>query len=196
MADTQRTKSAILSLFADNVTGQVSAQDLRDFVVTVMESEFVNAGDFWANPQAKYTTTDKTARGAKEYSQYMGSDCSWMNIMYQEASTGYWMRANVSDSTQTGRLGVAMDSYTSDFSTAIIMTGRGMIYDSSFSTIFSELLGRPVYLDSGVPGSISIGATGNSELIVGYITNSDDAGGSAIGKWLFLGEACWAVRGQ
>ena len=46
MADVQRTRAAILALMADNVTGQISAQDLRDFIVTVMESEFVNPGDF------------------------------------------------------------------------------------------------------------------------------------------------------
>ena len=47
MADTQRNRSAILTLFADNVTGQISPQDLRDFVVTVMEAEFAYTGDFW-----------------------------------------------------------------------------------------------------------------------------------------------------
>ena len=36
MADTQRTRAAILNLFGDNVTGQISAQDLRDYVVTIM----------------------------------------------------------------------------------------------------------------------------------------------------------------
>ena len=36
MADTQRTRAAILALFADNVTGQTSVQDLRDYVVTIM----------------------------------------------------------------------------------------------------------------------------------------------------------------
>jgi hypothetical protein len=193
MADTQRTRAQILSLFADNVTGQISAQDLRDFAVTVMESEFANAGDFWAKPQAKFTTTDKSARGAKIYSQYIGSDCSFMNVMFQEASTGYWMRADVAASAKTGRLGLAMDSYTSDLSTGTILL-EGIVYDSSFSTVFSELLGRPVYLDSGVPGSISIGVTTNSLLIVGMITASDDHGGSAIGKWYFKPE--WKVAGQ
>lgn len=36
MADTRRTKAAILTLFADNTTGLVSPQDLRDFVVTAL----------------------------------------------------------------------------------------------------------------------------------------------------------------
>jgi len=195
LADTQRTRSAILSLFSDNTTGQISAQDLRDQTVTIMNPEFANEGDFWAKPQAKFTTTDKTARGWKEHSQYVGSDCSFMNIMFQEASTGYWMRADVENSTMTGRLAVAMDSYASDVSTAIMLM-EGEIYDSSFSTIFSELIGRPIYLDSGVPGSVSIGITDNSVLIVGYITASDNHGGSAIGKWYFVGPACWAVKGS
>lgn len=193
MSDTQRTRAQILALFADNVTGQVSAQDLRDFVVTIMESEFANPGDFFSKPQAKYITTDKTAKGYKEYSQYIGSDCSWMNIMYQDASTGYWMRADVADSTKTGRLGLAMDSYSSDVSTGEILI-EGIVYDSSFSTVFSELIGRPIYLDSGVPGSISIGQTANSELIIGWIQASDDHGGSAIGKFYFRPD--WAIRGS
>jgi hypothetical protein len=36
MADTRRTKAEILALFADNTSGNISPQDLRDFVVTVM----------------------------------------------------------------------------------------------------------------------------------------------------------------
>ena len=195
MADTQRSRAQILSLMADNVTGQISPQDLRDFIVTVMEEEFTNSGDFWAQPQPKYTLTDKTARGNKIYSQYIGSDVSWMNVLYVDQSTGYWMRADVADSTKTGgMIGLAMDSYASDVSTAVILL-EGEVYDSSFSTIFSELIGRPIYLDSGVPGSISAGITDNSELAIGYITGSDDHGGSAIGKWYFS-PSTWAVRGQ
>jgi len=193
MADTQRTRAAILSLFADNVTGQISAQDLRDFVVTLMESEFVNPGDFFTKPQAKYITTDKSAKGWIMYSQYVGSDCSFMNIMFQEASTGYWMRADVADSGKTGFLGLAMNSYTSDTSTAQILI-EGIVYDSSFSEVFSELIGRPVYLDSGVPGSISVGMTDNSVLVVGWIMASDNHGGSAIGKWYFKPD--WSVKGS
>jgi len=193
MADSQRTRAQILALMADNVTGQISAQDFRDFVVTVMESEFANPGDFFAKPQAKYTLTDKTARGQLEYSQYLGSAVSWMNIVYQDQSTGYWMRADVADSTKTGRLGLAMDSYASDYSTGQVLI-EGMVYDSSFSTIFSRLIGRPIYLDSGVPGSISIGQTDNSELVVGWIAHSDDVGGSATGKFYF--KADWSIRGS
>jgi len=195
MADTQRSRAQILSLYADNVTGQISPQDARDFIVTVMEEEFSNAGDFWAKPQAKYSLTDKTARGFKMYSQYIGSDVSWMNILYQDQSTGYWMRADVADSTKTGGLmGLAMDSYTSGASTATVLI-EGLVYDSSFSTVFSRLIGRPVFLDSGVPGSISAGITANSVLVVGYIAGSDNHGGSAIGKWFFRVND-WSARGQ
>jgi len=194
MADTQRTRASLLSLSADNVTGQISPQDYRDFMVTVMEQEFANPGDYWAKPQAKYTTTDKTARGAKMYSQYMASAVSWMNVLVRDQSTGYWMRADVADSTLTGGLLVlAMDSYAAGYSTAEVLV-EGMVYDSSFSTVFSRLIGRPIFLDSGVPGSISAGSTTNSLLGIGYIAWSDD-GGSAIGKWYFKPET-WAVKGQ
>lgn len=193
MADTQRTRAQLLSLHADNVTGQISPQDVRDFMVTVMEEEFANAGDFWAEPQAKYITTDKTARGAKMYSQYMASAVSWMNILVRDQSTGYWMRADVADSTLNGGLlALAMDSYAADYSTAEVLI-KGIVYDSTFSTVFSRKIGRPIYLDSGVPGSISAGKTAGSQLIVGYIAWSDD-GGSAIGKWYFKPET-WGVRG-
>jgi len=191
MADTQRTRAALLSLFADNVTGQISAQDFRDFQVTVMETEFANPGDFWAMPSTRGTLTDKTARGAKLYSQIIGSDCSWMNIMYLNTSNT-WMRADVNDSTMNGMLGIAMDSYTAATSTGIILLW-GMVYDSSFSTVFSGKVGRPIYLDSGVPGSISAGVTTNSQKIIGWIMGSE-GGESAIGKWLFQPER-WSIKG-
>jgi len=191
MADTGRGRAAILALLADNVTGQISAQDLRDFVVSVMEEEFVNFGDFWAMPQAKYITTDKTAKGFKMYSQYMGSAVSWMNVVYQDNSTGYWKRADLAVSATTrGILGLAMDSYASDYSTATILRW-GIVYDSSFSTVFSRYIGRVVNLDSGVAGSISVGVTTLSCFGVGWVAQSDTAN-SAIGKWFFAPD--WAIK--
>jgi len=195
MADVQRTRAAILSLMADNVTGQISAQDLRDFVVTVLESEFANPGDFWARPQAKYITTDKTAKGWKEYSQYIASACSWMNVLYQDNSTGQWMLADLAASAKNiGRLALAMDSYAAGYSTGVVLL-EGIVYDSSFSTVFSRKIGRPVYLDSGVPGSISMGLTTLSVKILGWVVNSDDNQYSAIGKWYFNGLGHWTAIG-
>jgi hypothetical protein len=193
MADTQRTRAQILALFADNVTGQISPQDLRDFVVTIMESEFANPGDFFARPQAKFITTDKTAKGWKEYSQFILSACSFMNVLYYNVSGGGWGLANVSASAQTGIVALAMDSYAAGISTGVVLK-EGIVYDSTFSTIFSQLIGRPVYLASGVPGSITVTKTTNSILILGAVCHSDDMGYSAIGKWYFKPE--WAVRGQ
>jgi len=47
MADTQRTLAALQALFADNTTGDISPQDLRDFLVSSMGgygSIYVNGG--------------------------------------------------------------------------------------------------------------------------------------------------------
>jgi hypothetical protein len=193
MADVQRTRAAILALMADNVTGQISAQDLRDFIVTVMESEFVNPGDFWALPQAKYTTTDRSMRGRMLYSQYIGSDVSFMNVLFMERSTGYWMRADASDSAHNGGLlALATDSYASGVSTAQLLL-EGIVYLSTLSTLFSRLIGRPIYLLSGVPGSVSTIMTTNSVVVVGWVMPSDNFGGSSIGKWYFRPD--WAVKG-
>lgn len=191
MADTQRTRAQLLALFADNVTGNISAQDLRDFLVTIMEEEFANAGDFWAQPSPMKITTDKTAKGWKTYSQIVGSDCSFMNIMHLTAS-GTWERADVADSTTTGVLALAMDSYSSDDSTAVMLM-KGIVYDSSFSATFSGFIGSAVFLASGAPGSIVVVSTTSSQIVLGYVEHSDD-GGTAIGKWRF-DPPVWSVKG-
>ena len=190
MADTQRTRASLLSLLADNVTGQISAQDLRDVLVTVMEEEFMNPGDFWKKPSVKRITTDKTAKGWIDYSQTMGSAVSFGNVLYLTAS-GNWKKANVATSGLTGVLGLAMDSYASGETTAKVLR-KGVIYDSSFSATFSGFIGKPVYLASGVAGSVTVTKTTNSALVVGWIEASD-GGEVAIGKYRFEPE--WAIRG-
>jgi hypothetical protein len=177
---------------ADNVTGNISAQDLRDLLVTIMEEEFMNPGDFWARPSPQLITTDKTAKGWKMYSQIVDSDCSFMNVMHLTAS-GTWERADVADSTTTGILALAMDSYTSDDSTAVMLR-QGLVYDSSFSATFSGFIGSAVFLGSGTPGSIAVVSTTNSQIVIGYVEHSDD-GGVAIGKWRFE-PPTWSVKGS
>jgi hypothetical protein len=190
MADTQRTRAALLALFADNVTGQISAQDLRDFTVTVMESEFSNPGDFWKQPSVKAITTDKTGKGWIDYSQIVGSDCSFGNVLYLAAS-GVWKKANVATSGTTGIVGLALNSYVAGDSTAQILR-KGVIYDSSFSAVFSGYIGKPVYLASGVAGSITVVKPTNSVLVIGWVEPSD-GGEVAIGKYRF--DPQWAIVG-
>lgn len=192
MADVARTRAAILALFADNNTGQISEQDLRDFVVTVMPDAFVYADDFFVRPSSKFITTDASAKGWKLYSQYVGSDVSFANVLYQDQSTGYWMRANVSASAENkGLLGLAMNSYASDYSTAEILL-EGVVYYSAFSTTFSRFIGKTLYLASGLPGSITTTVT-TSVRVVGIVMASE-AGESAIGKFYFKPDS-WGVVG-
>lgn len=40
MTDTIRTKSSILGIFPDNLSGEISPQDLRDFVVSVLADAY------------------------------------------------------------------------------------------------------------------------------------------------------------
>jgi len=56
MADTQRNKAALAALFADNTTGDISPQDLRDFLET-MHPGF---GSFYISTPAATSITDST----------------------------------------------------------------------------------------------------------------------------------------
>ncbi|RJX18973.1 MAG: hypothetical protein C4575_09355 [Desulforudis sp.] len=186
MADTQRTRAAILALFADNTTGQISAQDLRDFVVTVMESEFANPGDFWKQPDKANLATGDTAKGWIDYSCLIDSGCSFGNALALTPSNT-WRPANASQSVCQPCLGLALGSYASGESQAQVLR-RGLIYHSAFSASFAGKIGRPVYLASANSvGSITASVPTNS-VVLGVI--ADDTKG----KWFFDPE--WSVRGS
>jgi len=192
MADTQQTRAAILTLFADNVTGQISAQDLRNFVVTIMEAEFAYPGDFWKQPAPGQITTDKTIRGWIDYSQIAGEDLSFGNVLYLNASN-VWKNAMVSDSTENPVMGVAGNSYTSNDSQCQILR-KGLVYDSGLSARFSGFIGRPLYLQShGSYGSISVTITTNSVALVG-IVEGDAVSEITSSRWRF--DPDWAVKGE
>lgn len=94
MPDTPRTQAQLLSLFADNTTGQISAQDLRDFVVSV---DLYNLPDYtiYADGSGYYARDERT--GSQPYT---GSDLSsvWNavakalnnNQEYNGSGGGYW----------------------------------------------------------------------------------------------------------
>lgn len=192
MADTQRTRAALLTLMADNTTGQISAQDFRDFMVTVMQTEFANPEDFWKQPSPKQISTDKTARGWIDYSQIVVSTCSF-GVPVALTLSGTWINANVNNSAANAVLGVPMDSYVSGTSTAQILR-CGLIYDSALSARFSDFVGRPVFLQSGTAGTVpSVTTTTNSTKIIGYVEVQSDGGTSNI--WRFC-PTDWSVKGS
>jgi hypothetical protein len=200
MADTQKTRAAILTLFADNVTGQISPQDLRDYVVTVMEPEFANPGDFWRGPEAVNLTTDKTVRGWVQYSQTMHSDYSasfGMPLAYNATSANWWP-ADLSVSARNPVRGIAADSYASGATTVKVLR-HGLVYDSGLSRL-SGFVGKPVFLQSAATansGSIdTVAGTSDSKLygILGYVEGSTTTTNSFY-KWFFNGIGPWAVTG-
>lgn len=167
MADTQRTRAALLALLADNVTGQISAQDLRDFAVTVMETEFAYAGDFWKQPSPRNLTADRTYKGWVDYSQQIQSTCSYGNIMMMDGS-GAWILASFNGaSTNVTVLGVAMESYTQGTSVGIILR-EGLYRHSLASTMWTGSVGKPFVVLSGTAGSMARLTSQVVNVIVGY----------------------------
>lgn len=176
MADTQRTRAAILALFADNVTGQISPQDARDMIVTIMESEFVNPGDFWRQPDAQYLTAEGV-KGWVEYSQLISEAVSFGNLL-ERGPSGQWTLASgvvgsaVSDRPAT--LGIAGADYVA--STFGNVLRRGLVYHSAFSASFADdRIGWPVYALSDTPGSITT-ASQTSALVLGFIEPEQSTG--------------------
>ncbi len=172
MADTQRTRAAILALFADNVTGQISPQDARDMIVTIMEAEFINPGDFWRQPDAQYLTAEGV-KGWIDYSQLISEAVSFGNVL-ERGPSGQWTLASgiigsaVSDRPMT--LGVAAASYLASVFGNVLR--RGLVYHSAFSASFDGRIGYPLYLCStgaeGAPGSITTDSM-TSAIVVGFI---------------------------
>ena len=173
MVDTARTRAALLTLLADNVTGAITAQNIRDWLVTNMPAEFVNPTDFWNEPLPVNMTTDKTCRGNIWYSQTAGSILSAGVIVYKAAGSNVWSVANLAASTTTGILGMVVDSCAAGATSLMVMV-EGLWYDSAMS-IYSANIGRPFYLCSTTsPGQFSmtrpIGAAGStiSFIVLGY----------------------------
>lgn len=199
MADTQRTRAALITLFADNVTGQISAQDLRDFLVTVMETEFVNPGDFFNGPIPGSITTDKTTRGFHIYSQTLHSDYSAsFGMPLAMNGSGVWQPADLSNSSANPARAVPADSYASG-ATDMKLLLKGIIYDSGLSRL-SGYHGKPVFLQSAATvNSASIDVTPGTSVstvgIIGYVLGSITVTYPSIYKWHFDGTGNWAVTG-
>lgn len=196
MSDTQRTRAALITLMADNVTGQISAQDIRDFLVTIMEPEFVNPGDFWNKPKSDYITTDKTGKGWKLYSQTAGSDLSWMAPVKQ-STDGEWVRAEATTSTMNGRVGLVMNEPTiASNATTLEILLEGIVYHSLYS-VASIPINNPIYLASitSGPGSINWSLAADSVYMLGITVQDMSAPDSVTGKWYFS-PGRWGIAGD
>jgi len=190
MADTARTRTAILALFADNVTGQISAQDLRDFLVSVMPAEFANVGDFWKFPAPAQLVDDKSYRGWLDYSQIVISACSFGDAMYL-AGSGTWGTAHGAQSARQPTAGLACASYTAADSQCIMLR-KGILCMTALSIRMSGYVGKPVYLTSNLSGQYSITKDATYNVIVGLVV-PNGIGSENTYKLHF--DPAWAVTG-
>lgn len=63
MADTVRTIAALQALLADNATGDISAQDVRDFLVSTYRPQIANGFRLTTESGVPVSTSDRTAQG-------------------------------------------------------------------------------------------------------------------------------------
>lgn len=188
MADTKRTRAAILALFADNVTGNISAQDNRDALVTMIPAEsFVNGDDFWAQPQYGRVGGDRTAKGWIIYSQVVDSAVSFGDVLYMK-STGNWRTADAAVATEKDFVGMVLDSHVAADSQVQILR-KGLILLSAWSDIFSDNVGKKVYLHSGQSGNITM-TLPTSALVLGAVLPTSQGSINSIN---FFFDPQWAV---
>jgi len=195
MANTQRTRAALLALLADNVTGQISEQDFRDVLVTVMQEEFVNANDFWCSPAEYNNTTDETTRGDHLYSQIVSSVlANGMSFgqVYNKDASNIWSTADVTVSGNNYFLGMPASDYAVNNSVAKMLR-RGVVTWGSASAIVASMVGYPLYLGStGNVNSIVTTAPTNSRRI-GYVLPSGQVQSTAVGTTKFFFDANWDI---
>lgn len=168
MADTQRSRAALLALTADNVTGQISPQDLRDIVVTVMNQEFANVGDFWKEPDGQYITSDRSVRGWVDYSQLISEACSFGDTLVRGPSGAWTLLSLPLEYSQITNVGMAADSYLA--STVGNVLRDGLAKCAACSTVWSEGIGTFMYADSGDAGKLSncSGALMSTMFMIGW----------------------------
>ncbi|MFV1975492.1 MAG: hypothetical protein ACC651_07060 [Candidatus Scalindua sp.] len=184
MADVQRSRSALLTLFANNVTGQISEQDLRDFLVTIMETEFVNPGDFWHKPDKDNITAD-SMKGWIEYSCIISEALSFCTPVCLKSTGDIWVQADVGAASLYPAIGLAYSEYAASATDAKILR-RGIIKNSALSTIFANYNGKPVYLLSIASIASKVGVAATISQILGIVEDASNG--------IFRFDPEWSVK--
>ncbi len=191
MSDVARSRAEHLVIQQDNVTGQISAQDLRDFTVTVMQPEFLNSADFWNTPTSDNITTDLTTRGTHIYSQVISSN---MSVSFGQicclTSKGNWSTAMASTIANNNFLGVMADSYAMNATDAKVLL-KGIVYCSALATRLSGYIGLPIYLYSGTSCSMSVTNVDNWSKVIGVVLPAGKNSVQTKGKYYF--DPTWPV---
>ena len=193
MANVERTRSALLDLAADSVVGSISAQDLRDMLVSILPAEHINAYDFWAQPNVTNTTTQYSTRGWHLHSQTVSSKIAnglSFGKVYALTASNTWSTAGPDTAGMRDFIGIAADSYTANYFTAKILI-RGMVNNPSMSDYTASCIGLKIYLLSN--GAISVTASTVSK-VIGIVMPSTVVDSYAYGsqKFWFDGSG-WGV---
>lgn len=175
MADTPRNREALRKLLADNIKGDITAQDFRDILVTVMPVEFHWPGDAWKGPHPDCIVDGTNSRGWRgwvDYSQIMESAVSFGHALHLKGD-GLWRKAQLSDSLVNPAMGLALSEYTgmawvnvpdgdNSYATVWMHTESqakvlrwGLIFcdDWPWAPKLDGAIGHPVYLQSGPDGT-------------------------------------------
>lgn len=149
MADTKRSRATILSTVLDtNDNYGITAQDLRDFAVSVIPEERAEAGDHWSPP-----SEDQVSAGqGRGWTQVItvAEAVTAGQVLTLNASGEYELAGASALPTGPG-VCMALAAASAAATTSALFGGVAF-----FSGVFSGfVVGRPVYLASGTAGGVT-----------------------------------------
>jgi len=201
MADTPRTRAEVLTLFADNETGNISEQDLRDWVVTMMrDGLFLDRDDFWNQPAQAQLTTNLTAYGW-HYSATMESAVSFGQPLYQTTTVATSQASQVwgkADAASTGKMpcmAISLEACGAGSTCDILR--RGVVYFSEAGgTAASMTPGQWIYVAASMMSAGGIDSVGASaaQFYTQTVPTSAQAIGRAVTPFKFEFDPNWAIQ--
>jgi len=200
MADTARTRSALLSLLSDNSSGAISPQDFRDVLVSILPAEHLYADNFYfTQPTPDNITTDATERGWKLYSQTVGY---YLSLVHGQVvaltNSNTWSTADASTVAHKTVLGWVCSNTVSRYTsndTSLVLLRKGIAYYSAIAaTLSAGGIGTALFLlGTASACSISYTDTATNSRIVGYIMPAGVGSVQCKGKiWLDF-DAGWGM---
>lgn len=149
MADTPKSRTAGLALINDNDNYEVTAQDMRDVIVSLWPAERESAEDYFSGPQTGQVTADLEWRG--DYFQGTAASAVTQGQVLALNASGEYVLADAANLATA--MAVAIACSTIAAAGTGLMMRAGLMYLSGICSGYT--IGQQVYLASGTGGGLT-----------------------------------------
>lgn len=220
MADVRRTLAALQTLLADNTAGDISAQDVRDFLVSAYNPQVFAGGRLTLESGVPVSTTDQTAKTTIYYTPFkhdqigLYDGTSWQTYTFTERSlalgtltSGLPYDVYIYDNSGTLTLELTAWTNGTTRATALAMTNGvylktgvltrrylGTIYTTATTTTEDSAAKRFVYnVDNQARRHMTkTDSTANWSYTTGTIRQANNASANKLEVIFGLAQSMWA----